>query len=82
MIKDNLNFGEWDYNMLANEWEKEILSEWGLDIIDTFDATQEQAKTSLSKNTQTVKFELTEEQAEQFATAISIAANMAPFSDT
>lgn len=32
VIKDNANFGEWDYDMLANEWESEDLNNWGLDI--------------------------------------------------
>ncbi len=34
IIKDNVGFGEWDYNMLANEWDVEQLTEWGLDIPD------------------------------------------------
>ena len=32
MIKDNLTFGDWDYDILANEWEGTDLQEWGLDI--------------------------------------------------
>jgi DNA modification methylase len=32
IIKDNVGFGEWDWNDLANEWEAEKLEEWGLDI--------------------------------------------------
>lgn len=36
IIKDNLGYGEWDFEMLANEWEVETLTEWGLDFdIDT-----------------------------------------------
>ena len=31
-IKDNVGFGEWDWDTLANEWEAEKLCEWGLDI--------------------------------------------------
>ena len=34
VIKDNTSFGEWDFNMLANEWEPEDLNDWGLDIPD------------------------------------------------
>jgi len=34
IIKDNVGFGEWDWDMLANEWEVELLEEWGLDIPD------------------------------------------------
>ena len=32
MIKDNLNFGDWDYDILANEWEGTDLEDWGLDL--------------------------------------------------
>ncbi len=31
IIKDNVGFGEWDYDQLANEWDAEELSDWGLD---------------------------------------------------
>ena len=34
IIKDNVGFGEWDWDILANEWENEELIEWGLDIPD------------------------------------------------
>lgn len=32
IIKDNVGFGEWDWDMLANEWEADLLEEWGLDV--------------------------------------------------
>jgi DNA modification methylase len=32
IVKDNVGFGEWDWDMLANEWDNELLDEWGLDI--------------------------------------------------
>jgi DNA modification methylase len=32
IIKDNVGFGEWDWNVLANEWEVEELAAWGLDL--------------------------------------------------
>lgn len=32
IIKDNVAFGDWDWDALANEWDTEELSEWGLDI--------------------------------------------------
>ena len=31
-ISDNLSMGEWDWDTLANEWDDEQLTEWGLDI--------------------------------------------------
>jgi ParB-like chromosome segregation protein Spo0J len=32
LIKDNTSGGEWDFEMLANEWDSEQLEDWGLDI--------------------------------------------------
>jgi len=39
MIKDNVSAGEWDQDMLANEWEVEELKEWGVPI--DWDRTEE-----------------------------------------
>lgn len=33
-IKDNIGYGEWDFEELANNWDAEQLTEWGLDIPD------------------------------------------------
>jgi len=32
IIKDNIGFGEWDWDILANEWDVEKLDEWGIDL--------------------------------------------------
>jgi len=32
IVKDNVGFGEWDWDMLANEWDVDLLDEWGLDL--------------------------------------------------
>jgi hypothetical protein len=32
IVKDNVGYGEWDWNDLANNWDSEQLEEWGLDI--------------------------------------------------
>ena len=34
IIKDNVGFGEWDWEMIANEWDAEQVAEWGLDVPD------------------------------------------------
>ena len=34
VIKDNIGYGDWDWDVIANEWDAEQLSEWGLDIPD------------------------------------------------
>ena len=31
-IKDNVSFGEWNHDMLANEWDESQLNEWGMDL--------------------------------------------------
>lgn len=47
LIKDNVSFGEWDFDSLANEWEVEQLDDWGVDIgnfasndIELFETTE------------------------------------------
>tara|TARA_X000001382_G_scaffold25325_1_gene15843 strand:+ start:98 stop:724 length:627 start_codon:yes stop_codon:yes gene_type:complete len=32
IIKDNVGFGEWDWDMLANNWDTDSLEDWGLDL--------------------------------------------------
>jgi ParB-like chromosome segregation protein Spo0J len=32
ILKDNVGFGEWQWEMLANEWEAADLEKWGLDV--------------------------------------------------
>lgn len=34
IIADNIGFGEYDWDILANEWDKDDLIEWGLEIPD------------------------------------------------
>ena len=40
IIKDNVSGGEWDWEMLANQWDAEELNEWGLDLPE-FEQAQE-----------------------------------------
>lgn len=32
VIKDNAGFGEWDWDVIANEWDDLPLADWGLDV--------------------------------------------------
>lgn len=42
IIKDNAQFGEWDTELLAMDWDKDLLSDWGVDINwDTEEQPQE-----------------------------------------
>jgi ParB-like chromosome segregation protein Spo0J len=34
IIKDNVGFGDWDWDTLGNEWDAEQLEDWGLDVPD------------------------------------------------
>ena len=34
IVKDNVGYGEWDWDALANEWDIDLLNEWGLDLPD------------------------------------------------
>lgn len=37
IVKDNVGYGEWDWDDLANNWDAQELTDWGLDI-PNFDA--------------------------------------------
>ncbi len=41
IVKDNVGFGEWDWDILANEWDVAELDEWGLDLPKDIDEIQE-----------------------------------------
>jgi ParB-like chromosome segregation protein Spo0J len=47
IIADNVAFGEWDWDTLANDWEVVDLEAWGLDI-PQFDTVEEQEMEDLS----------------------------------
>tara|TARA_X000000368_G_scaffold111283_1_gene86603 strand:- start:8566 stop:9126 length:561 start_codon:yes stop_codon:yes gene_type:complete len=32
IVKDNVGFGEWDWDSLGNEWDNVKLGEWGMDV--------------------------------------------------
>ena len=32
IIKDNVGFGEWDWDLLANQWDVKALEDWGLEL--------------------------------------------------
>jgi DNA modification methylase len=37
LIKDNVGFGEWDWDALANDWDADELKDWGMDLPMDFD---------------------------------------------
>ena len=32
IVKDNVSYGEWDWDVLANQWDADNLEDWGLDV--------------------------------------------------
>ena len=32
IIKDNISFGDWDWDILANDWDNKELKDWGLNV--------------------------------------------------
>ena len=40
VIKDNVGFGEWDWDILANDWETTELKDWGIDVWQPEDGGQ------------------------------------------
>lgn len=35
IIKDNVGYGEWEWEVLTTEWDTEKLDDWGLDVLDS-----------------------------------------------
>ena len=40
IVKDNVGFGEWDWDVLGNEWNTQQLEDWGMEIIG-FDVNED-----------------------------------------
>jgi hypothetical protein len=41
IVKDNVGFGDWDWDALANEWQEEELTRWGVDIPELINNAQD-----------------------------------------
>jgi len=41
LIKDNVGFGEWNWEELQSDWDVEQLGEWGLDVPKVWEAESE-----------------------------------------
>jgi hypothetical protein len=44
IIKDNVNFGEWDWDVLANEWDLTSLGDWGVSEVTGFAVPTDQER--------------------------------------
>lgn len=46
IILDNSGFGDWDWDALANEWDSQQLTDWGVDVPNWDDEANEEAQPS------------------------------------
>lgn len=82
LIKDNVSGGEWDWDILANEWDKEELEEWGLDVpfVDTDSLNDDFSLPDWEKGEiETVTFTLHRDQNESLQEALAISKSKWPF---
>jgi hypothetical protein len=56
VIKDNVGFGEWDWEQLANDWDSEELEAWGLDLpeLKAIDKAEEGDEIKIPKSLQVI----------------------------
>jgi len=51
-IRDNINNGDWDWDLLANSWDDLPLAEWGLEVPSFVDQFEESAKAETKNETE------------------------------
>ena len=76
IIEDNVGFGDWDFDALANEWDAQLLEDWGLDL-PGYDVSPDQFGEGFNLPDgdkapfQQMTFTLADEQAEEVKNAIA-----------
>ena len=58
IVKDNVGFGEWEWDMLANDWNSSILAEWGVDVWQNEDDKETDFNDMSDKITEQYKIEI------------------------
>ncbi len=58
IIKDNIGFGDWDWDILANEWNTVELEDWGLDVWQNEDDVKQNLNDISDKINDTYKIEI------------------------
>ena len=57
IIKDNVGFGEWEWDILANEWDSVQLEDWGLDVWPNKDDIKEPEEINYTRNIKAPTYE-------------------------
>ena len=68
IVKDNVGFGEWEWDILANEWDSVQLADWGLDVWQNEDDEQINESKDVSDNISEeyrIEIELTSEKEQE-----------------
>lgn len=65
IVKDNVGFGDWDWDVIANEWDELPLDDWGLDVpgfeaVEPLEATEDNFDTTPPTEAKTVLGDLYE----------------------
>lgn len=50
VVKDNLSYGEWDFDLLTSEYDKDELIEWGMDLYEFADIEEIEENDTKEKN--------------------------------
>lgn len=67
LIKDNINFGEWNWDDLANDFDQQDLEDWGLELPKVIEEVDEEP----TIDTQKITLEYTPEEYNQVKKALS-----------
>ena len=49
IVKDNVGFGEWDWDVLANDWNGQQVDDWGLTVVPFEDSIEEVLEKKIEK---------------------------------
>ena len=75
IVKDNVGFGEWDWDAIANEWSDLPLEDWGLDVpnfemVEDYSDKNKELDLDLFEDKQVIKLEYSMNEAEQVRKAL------------
>lgn len=78
IVEDNVGFGDWDWDSLANEYDKQELEDWGLDVDNWDEEYGEEFSLPDGEKTpfQQMTFTLADQQAELINEALGKAKNL------
>jgi len=74
IIKDNVGFGDWEWDVLANEWEAEDLEKWGINVpvfnLDDIEIKQKDQEEPILDYDKLIQIKLSNRQFESIASTI------------